>query len=171
MRLVRNLVVLAAGATVGTLFAQRSGKELRDALSKSKDPWALILKEAGSMGSSVKDSTVDWVKNSKELQQVIESGKGQFDELVKGAKDVGGETAATAKKKLEELAKNAQAAAKELSVGKKLKPKKKASGAKSAAKKAVKSTATKTKTVAKKATKPAVKKVAKKTTAAVKKKA
>lgn len=114
MKLAKNIITLAAGATVGLLFAQRSGKDLRDELVGSKDPWGIILKEAGLAGKEAKDSTIDWVKNSKELQEVITSGKGQFDEMVKGASAMGTETAEVAKAKLEELAKNAQAAAKEL---------------------------------------------------------
>lgn len=146
MKVLGKLVTLAAGASVGLLFAQRSGKELREKLTNSNDPWGVIMKEAGLMGKEAKDSTVDWVKNSKELQQVIESGKGQFDELVKGAKEMGGDTAEVARQKLVELANNAQEAANELGG----KAKAKVSKAKSTVKKAASKTKSTSKKVEKK---------------------
>ncbi len=112
--LVKIIFGMTLGAVYGMLFAQKPGKKLRTELSKSDNPLKLLFKEGMKMDLEARDTVVDWAKNSEDLKKVIDSGKTQFDAVVKNAKAMGEDAQKSAQKKLEEVAKNAQKAAADL---------------------------------------------------------
>jgi gas vesicle protein len=102
------------GVLYGMLFAQKPGKKLRDELKKSEDPAMLLIKELQGMAKDSGSEIKEFVKNSEELQKVMQSGKNQFEDFVKAAKNLGDDAKIKAKEQLEEVAKNAKKAAEDL---------------------------------------------------------
>jgi gas vesicle protein len=108
------LISAAAGLAYGLFFAQKSGKKLRSEIKNSETPGKTFIEEFKKMinesGSEI--STV--VKNSKEIQDLLKSGKVQFEEFIKTVRDLGDEASENAKDEIETLAKNAKKSAGEL---------------------------------------------------------
>ncbi|MCF7812321.1 hypothetical protein K9M59_01835 [Candidatus Gracilibacteria bacterium] len=115
---MKGFLKFLASATVGLfyglLFAQKPGKKLRSELQKSDNPAKILFHELKNVDIDARDSFVKWAKNSEELQEVIQSGREQFDSLVKAVKSLGDEAVEAAEKELEKVSENAQKAAKEL---------------------------------------------------------
>jgi len=107
----RFLFSITIGLAYGLFFAQKSGKNLRTELKKSKSPATDFLKELKSVDKEALDSFSNWAKNSEELQKVLESGKEQFDAFVEKVKELGTEAVGVAEKELEEMSVNAKKAA------------------------------------------------------------
>jgi gas vesicle protein len=115
---MKGLLKIAFGATVGAayglMFAQKAGKNLRADLKRAKNPGKLLWGELKKISKESGGAVANFIKNSKELQEVMSSGKSQFEQLVKGAKELGSEASQIVKEELEDLAKNAKNAAEDL---------------------------------------------------------
>lgn len=109
--LVKFLFAVTVGAVYGLLFAQKPGKKLRSELKKSDNPWMTLLEEGKSVDKEARGVVMDWAENSKELQEILSTGKAQFDNFIESAKDLSTEGKEMAQIKLEELAANAKKAA------------------------------------------------------------
>ncbi len=101
-------VSVVAGFAYGLFFAQKSGKELRSELKKSDVPGKKFLEELKKMINESSDEISSVVKKSPEIQDLLKSGKVQFNEFVKIVRELGDETSKTTKEEIENLAKNAK---------------------------------------------------------------
>jgi gas vesicle protein len=152
--LLKILVSATVGLAYGLLFAQKSGKKFRTELSHSKNKGETLINELQKIDQEARGSIAEWARNSEDLQNVLATGKEQFDVFVEKVKDLGEDVAEVAEQELETMAKNAKTAADQL--------KKKAT---KEGKKVIKKVQKKSATVKKKAvkkTKKVVKKVTKK---------
>ncbi len=115
---MRGILNVIFGATVGVLyglfFAQKPGKKLRKELGDSKNLARDFVNEIGRVEREAREVASGLVKDSEDLKRLIQTGKGQFEALVKEAEGLGGEAADVAQKRLEEVAKNAKKAADKL---------------------------------------------------------
>ncbi len=102
------------GLAYGLLFAQKSGKKFREELRTSSHPGKMLLGELKKIDHEARGTVADWAKNSKELQEVLETGKHQFDIFVEKVSVLGHDAAEVAEKELESLSHNAKKAAEEL---------------------------------------------------------
>ena len=149
------------GLAYGLLFAQKSGKKFREQLSNSKNKGETLIKELQKIDEEARGSIAEWAKNSEDLQNVIVTGKEQFDVFVEKVKDLGEEVAEVAEQELETMAKNATTAANQLKKKAVKKVQEKVSEVKkTAVKKVVKKTVKKR--AAKKPVKKTVEKIVKK---------
>ena len=162
MKLFRTIAGLVGGATVGLLFAQKKGKDLRKDLLKDKDKMLEVLgKEFVSVGKEISEE-VKKIAETEDAQEMIKAAKTKFKGITELAKKEGGEFAKEVEKYLAEISKYTKEKADE--IDKTIKPKvtKTAKNVKKKKKKkttAAKKTVAKTKkTIEKKAT--AVKKTA-----------
>lgn len=112
--LFKFLFAATFGAMYGLLFAQKSGKKLRADLKKSENPFKTLLEEGRKIEKESREVFMDWAENCEELQQLLATGKTQFNSFVDQAKDLSTEGKEKAQKKLEELSANAKKAADEL---------------------------------------------------------
>ena len=99
--LLKFLFTITVGALYGALFAQKSGKKLRAELKKSKNPLKTLLEEGVQMDLEARDTISDIAKNSPALQNIINTGKEQFTDLVNQAKNMSSEQREKAKEKQE----------------------------------------------------------------------
>ncbi len=119
--LLKFLFAATFGALYGLLFAQKSGKKLRSDLRKSENPFKILLEEGKKMEKESREVFMDWADNCDELQQLLITGKTQFNNFVDQAKHLSEEGKGKAQKKLEELSENVKSAISELrktSIGK-----------------------------------------------------
>ncbi len=144
------------GLAYGLLFAQKSGKKFRSELSHSTNKGETLLNELQKIDQEARGSIAEWARNSEDLQNVLATGKEQFDVFVEKVKDLGEDVAEVAEQELETMAQNAKTAAAQL--------KKKAMGEGKKVMKKVQKKSTVMKKRAVKKTKKVVKKVAKKVT-------
>ncbi len=158
--IMRGFLKFVLSATVGLayglLFAQKSGKKFRSELSHSTNKGETLLNELQKIDQEARGSIAEWARNSEDLQNVLATGKEQFDVFVEKVKDLGEDVAEVAEQELETMAQNAKTAAAQL--------KKKAMGEGKKVMKKVQKKSTVMKKRAVKKTKKVVKKVAKKVT-------
>lgn len=114
MKLVRTVLTAAAGVAYGMFFAPKSGKKFREELANSKNPGKILFDHLKEMAKDSGTTAKKWAQESQELQEVLASGRKQFDHLVEGAEDLGKEGIAQLKKHFQELADNAEKAMKDL---------------------------------------------------------
>lgn len=112
--LIKFLFSVTIGLVYGLLFAQKSGKSLREELKKSKNPTMTFLKELWEVDKAALDKAVDLANKSETLQELIVKGNDQFEAFVGQAKVLGEDAMERAKQELELLADHAQIAADEL---------------------------------------------------------
>lgn len=115
--LIKFFVAMSAGVVYGLLFAQRPGKKFRDAIKTSKNPGSLIFNELKKVDYEARDTMVEWAKNSEDLQNLMSSGRDQFDAFVEEARKHGTTAATHARKQLLEVSRYAQEAAENLKKG------------------------------------------------------
>ncbi len=108
---IKFLFAATIGALYGMLFAQKPGKKLREDLKASKNPLKTLFEEGKKIDYEARDFFLDWVENSKEVQNILSIGKKQLDDFVEGAKDLSDDGKKMAQEKLNELAENAKKAA------------------------------------------------------------
>lgn len=108
---IKFLFAATVGALYGMLFAQKPGKKLRQDLKKSDNPWKTLFEEGKKVDLEARGFVTNWAENSKELQEVLSTGKEQFDDFVEGAKELTEEGKELAQEKLNELSENAKQAA------------------------------------------------------------
>ncbi len=163
MKLIRTLAGIIGGATVGLLFAQKKGKDLRRDLLKDKDKMLEVLgKEFMSVGKEISEE-VKKLAETEDAKELIASAKTKFKGIAEIAKREGGGFAKEVEKYLAEISKYTKQKADEVKKTAKPKAKKVVKKAKKVvAKKAkvVKKTVTKKTTAAKKKVKRTVKKAA-----------
>ena len=156
-KLIKFLLSISIGVLYGLFFAQRSGKQLRRKLATSKNPMMDLFQELKSVDMEMLGMVKEWAQNSEDLRRVMDSGKEQFDALVKGVKELGDDATDMAQKELKKLEKYAKDAADELgkTAAKKVSTAKKAvtKKAKTVQKAATKKAAAVKKTAAKKVSK------------------
>lgn len=102
------------GAIYGLLFAQKPGKKLRSELKKAENPLKILLEEGKKTEKEARNIFMNWAENCDELQQILSTGKTQFNNFVEQGKKLTEEGKEKAIKKLEELSENAKKSAKEL---------------------------------------------------------
>ncbi|MCT4592526.1 MAG: YtxH domain-containing protein [Candidatus Gracilibacteria bacterium] len=100
------LLTLAAGASIGMLFAPKKGKELRKSIAKSKnlDP----IKEAFLDASRDASEEVKKFMESEEFQDFMEDAKDRIDDLAELAKEHTGVFSEKAKKEFDAIIKKAK---------------------------------------------------------------
>jgi len=111
-KIFKFLFTISFGYISGLLFAQKPGKKFREEIKKSQNPIKTIFTECKNADMEAYKTITEWVKNSKELQNVIDSGKNQFEDFVKAVKKLGKDAQKKAEKELENLSDNAKDAAK-----------------------------------------------------------
>ena len=114
MKVFRTLLAAGVGLVSGLMFAQKSGKKFREELASSENPLKVLLKELQSVGKDVGNGVSKFVENSEDLQNVLGTGKAQFDSFVKSVNSLGKEAAEVASKELDKLSENARKASNEL---------------------------------------------------------
>jgi gas vesicle protein len=114
MKLFKFLVTFSAGAFLGLLFAQRAGKEFRKDLKNSNDPLKTVLRECKSVHTDIAGTVTQSVKECEAIQQMLEKGQAQMDQIVYQAQSMSEEGKKAIQKKLEELSQAAQNAVEEL---------------------------------------------------------
>ena len=113
-RLVGVLLGVKAGALLGMLFAQRSGKELRQKLKDSDSPLKTLIDEGWAIDKEIFAEVSEGIKNSENLQKVLEMGKDQFSDFVEASKELGEQAQDSAVRHLEEIEKWASEASDEI---------------------------------------------------------
>lgn len=144
-KLVKFLAGVAAGISLGVLFAPKKGKDLRKKLSKSNNKLAdfgQTLLEASKDASEEVKRLIE----TPEVQEMINSGKVKAEEIIDKLKDQSEELSSKAKSELDKLVDNAA---------------KKANATKKQATKKVKKVATASKKRVDKAVKQVKKKISK----------
>lgn len=102
--LFKAITTLAAGVSLGVLFAPKKGKELRTQLSKSSDKMGDFGKQ---LMVAAEDASAEVKKflQKPEVQDLIAKGKQHAEEIVQMSKDKGNTLSQKAKKELECLTK------------------------------------------------------------------
>lgn len=117
-------IAAVAGITFGLLFAKKSGKQLRNKLSKSETPLKDLVEEFKGVAENSKEFATETVKNSEELKKITETGKAKIEEMKKVSKNLGAKAEAKidglvnkAKEALEEAKDVAEEAMEDLKEG------------------------------------------------------
>lgn len=113
-RLLGFLFTASLGALYGVFFAQKSGKELRSSLKKSKTPTKDLMKELHNVTKESGKEACDWAENSEEVKNLLDDARLYFDDLVEKSKDLKDDTAEKVSEEFAELSEKAAAAAKKV---------------------------------------------------------